>query len=184
MKKKSLTLLLVAAVSGSLMFSSCIGSFGLSKKVLTWNQNIDNKFVNELVFILCWPIPVYPISILADIFVLNTIEFWSGSNPVADAGSVQKIEGKDGIYTVETKVNGYHIEKEGEAESVDLVFDENSQTWSAERDGQSQKLVTFEGDDEVVMHLPDGQTMNVTLDEAGVMAFRQVVEGFSYYAAR
>ena len=64
------------------------------------------------------------------------------------------------------------------------MFNESDQTWSVEANGQSEKLMTFEGDDEVVMYLPDGQTMNVTLDEAGVMAFRQVAEGFSYYAAR
>lgn len=184
MKRKSLTLLLVATISGSLMFSSCIGSFSLTNKLLDWNRNIDNKFVNELVFIAFWILPVYEISALADIVVINSIEFWSGSNPVADVGSVKKIDGKDGVYTVETKADGYHIEKEGEAQGVDLVFNENDQTWSVEANGQSEKLMTFEGDDEVVMYLPDGQTMNVTLDEAGVMAYRQVVEGFSYYASR
>lgn len=184
MKRNGLTLVLVAAISSSLMFSSCIGSFSLSNKLLDWNRNIDNKFVNELVFIVFWIFPAYEACALADIFVLNSIEFWSGSNPLADVGAVKKIDGKDGVYTVETKKDGYHIEKEGEAKGVDLVFNENDQTWSVEADGQSEKLLTFEGDDEVVMYLPNGQTMNVTLDEAGVMAFRQVAEGFTYYAAR
>lgn len=166
------------------MFSSCIGSFSLSNKLLNWNRNIDNKFVNELVFIAFWILPAYEVCAIADVLVLNSIEFWSGSNPAADAGTVKKIDGKDGVYTVETKADGYHIEKEGEAQGVDLVFNESDQTWSVEANGQSEKLMTFEGDDEVVMYLPDGQTMNVTLDEAGVMAFRQVAEGFSYYAAR
>ena len=117
--------------------------------------------------------------------VSSSLMFWSGDNPAADVGSVKKVDGKDGVYTVETKADGYHIEKEGEAQGVDLVFNESDQTWSVEANGQSEKLMTFEGDDEVVMYLPpDGQTMNVTLDEAGVMAFRQVAEGFSYYAAR
>lgn len=179
-----MTLVLVAAISSSLMFSSCIGSFSLSNKLLDWNRNIDNKFVNELVFIAFWILPVYEVCAIADIIVLNSVEFWSGSNPVADVGTVKKIDGKDGVYTVETKADGYHIEKEGEAKGIDLVFNENDQTWSVEADGQSEKLLTFEGDDEVVMYLPNGQTMNVTLDKAGVMAFRQVAEGFTYYAAR
>ena len=113
MKKKSLTLLLATTVASSILFSSCIGSFGLTNKLLTWNRSIDSKFVNELVFIAFWIVPVYEISALADVLVINSIEFWSGSNPVADVGNVKTIDGKDGVYTVETKVDGYHIQKEG-----------------------------------------------------------------------
>ena len=141
MKKKSLTLLVAATLASSVLFSSCIGSFGLSNKLLDWNRNIDSKFVNELVFVAFWIVPVYEISALADILVLNSIEFWSGSNPVADAGTV--------------KTNG-----------------------------ESTKLLKFTGDDEVVMYLPDGKEMNVELNQAGVLAFKQVAEGYSFYAAR
>ena len=109
MKKKSLTLLLATTVASSILFSSCIGSFGLTNKLLTWNRSIDSKVVNELVFIAFWIVPVYEISALADVLVINSIEFWSGSNPVADVGNVKTIDCKDGVYTVETKVDVYHI---------------------------------------------------------------------------
>ena len=118
MKKKSLTLLVAATLASSVLFSSCIGSFGLSNKLLDWNRNIDSKFVNELVFVAFWIVPVYEISALADILVLNSIEFWSGSNPVADAGTVKTIETKDGTYAIETQKDGYHIQKEGEETSL------------------------------------------------------------------
>lgn len=83
MKKSKLT---VAAVilSCSLMFSSCIGSFSLTNKLLGWNGNVSSKFVNELVFVAFHIVPVYEVSVLADILVLNSIEFWTGSSPVAD----------------------------------------------------------------------------------------------------
>ena len=174
MKKKSLTLLVAATLASSVLFSSCIGSFGLSNKLLDWNRNIDSKFVNELVFVAFWIVPVYEISALADILVLNSIEFWSGSNPVADAGTVKTIETKD----------GYHIQKEGEEKAVDLVFNEADKSWSVEANGESTKLLKFTGDDEVVMYLPDGKEMNVELNQAGVLAFKQVAEGYSFYAAR
>ena len=176
MKKKSLTLLVAATLASSVLFSSCIGSFGLSNKLLDWNRNIDSKFVNELVFVAFWIVPVYEISALADILVLNSIEFWSGSNPVADAGTVKTIETKDGTYAIETQKDGYHIQKEGEEKAVDLVFNEAN--------GESTKLLKFTGDDEVVMYLPDGKEMNVELNQAGVLAFKQVAEGYSFYAAR
>ena len=184
MKKKSVTLLVAATLASSVLFSSCIGSFGLSNKLLDWNRNIDSKFVNELVFIAFWIVPVYEISALADILVLNSIEFWSGSNPVADTGAVKTIETKDGTYAIETKKDGYHIQKEGEEKAVDLVFNEADQSWSVEADGEATKLLKFTGDDEVVMYLPDGKEMNVELNQAGVLAFKQVAEGYSFYAAR
>lgn len=184
MKKKSLTLLLATTVASSILFSSCIGSFGLTNKLLTWNRSIDSKFVNELVFIAFWIVPVYEISALADVLVINSIEFWSGSNPVADVGNVKTIDGKDGVYTVETKVDGYHIQKEGDEKAVDLVFNEADQSWNVEANGESTKLLKFNGDDEVVMYLPDGKEMNVEPNQAGVLAFQQVADGYSYYAAK
>ena len=121
MKKKSLTLLVAATLASSVLFSSCIGSFGLSNKLLDWNRNIDSKFVNELVFVAFWIVP---------------------------------------------------------------VFNEADKSWSVEANGESTKLLKFTGDDEVVMYLPDGKEMNVELNQAGVLAFKQVAEGYSFYAAR
>jgi Domain of unknown function (DUF3332). len=109
MKKKRLTFLLTVTLASSVMFTSCIGSFGLTNKLLDWNRNLDSKFVNELVFLAFCIVPVYGVSILADSLVLNSIEFWTGENPVADVGTVKTIEGKDGMYAVETKANGYTI---------------------------------------------------------------------------
>ena len=184
MKKRSLTLLVATTLASSVLFSSCIGSFGLTNKLLDWNKNIDSKFVNELVFIAFWIVPVYEISALADVLVLNSIEFWSGSNPVADAGSVKTIDTKNGIYTVETKKDGYHIQKEGEEKALDLVFNETDKSWSVEANGEATKLLMFKDNDEVDMFLPDGKEMNVELNQSGVLAFKQVAEGYSYYAAK
>lgn len=184
MKKKSVTLLAATTLAGSVLFSSCIGSFGLTNKLLDWNRNIDSKFVNELVFIAFWIVPVYEISAMADVLVLNSIEFWSGSNPVADTGNIQTIDTKNGTYTVETQKTGYHIQRQGEEKAIDLVFDKTDKSWSVEADGNATKLLKFKGNDKVVMFLPDGKEMNVELNQAGVLAFRQVANGYAYYAAQ
>lgn len=184
MKRKSFNLLVAATLTCSILFSSCIGSFNLSNKLLDWNRSIDSKFVNELVFLAFWIVPVYEISMLADVLVINSIEFWTGSNPVADAGKVETIDTNNGVYTVETKTDGYHIEKAGEEKAIELVFNGSDRSWSVEADGESTKLLRFESDDEVVMMMPDGQEMNVELSQAGVLAFKQVVENYTYYAAR
>ncbi len=183
MKRKSFNLLFVAAVASCVLFSSCIGSFRLTNKLLDWNRGVDSKFVNELIFIAFHIVPVYPIAIMADALVINSIEFWTGDNPVADVGTVKTIETEDGVYTVETKANGYQIQKDGE-NTVDLVFNKEDNSWNVEAEGESHKLLEFKGDDKVVMFLPDGQNMEVELNQAGVLAFRQVAQGASYYAAR
>jgi hypothetical protein len=183
-KRKKSNLLMVAALASSVLFSSCIGSFSLSNKLLDWNRNIESKFVNELVFIAFWIVPVYEISIAADALIFNSIEFWNGENPVADTGKVETVDTKNGVYTVETKADGYRIQKEGEEKSIDLVFDSSDKSWSIEAEGESTKLLRFENDDEVVMFLPDGQEMNVELSRAGVLAFKQVVDNYTHYAAR
>ena len=41
MRKKSLTLLVATTLASSVLFSSCIGSFGLTNKLLSWNSNIS-----------------------------------------------------------------------------------------------------------------------------------------------
>ena len=76
MKKRLIPVALIAAISIP-MFTSCIGSFALTNKLLSWNRNVGNKVVNELVFIAFWILPVYEVSALADILVINSIEFWS-----------------------------------------------------------------------------------------------------------
>ena len=61
MKKTKLTVL-CAIMSGSLLFSSCIGSFGLWSKLKDWNQGLGNKFVNEIVFLAFHIVPVYEVA--------------------------------------------------------------------------------------------------------------------------
>ena len=97
MKRSKLTLVAVV-LSGSLLFSSCVGSFGLFNRLSSWNQGVGNKFVNELVFLAFNIVPVYGVAYLADALVINSIEFWSGSNPMANVGDVKKVKGENGNY--------------------------------------------------------------------------------------
>ena len=62
--------------------------------------------------------------------VLNSIEFWSGSNPTASIGEVKTVQGENGEYLVKTNENGYTITKKGEDKSVDLVYNKENNTWN------------------------------------------------------
>ena len=105
MKKLTLKMAATVMICGAFLFSSCVGSFGLHTKLSNWNQNISNKFVNELVFLAFNIIPVYGVCYLADALVINSIEFWSGSNPMASIGDVKTIKGENGNYLVSTLNN-------------------------------------------------------------------------------
>ena len=60
-------------LSGSILFSSCIGSFKLFNNLKEWNQGVSDKFVNELIFLAFHIVPIYPIAYLADVLVLNSL---------------------------------------------------------------------------------------------------------------
>ncbi len=174
MKRNFIRLGGILVLSGSILFTSCIGSFSLFNKLLAWNQTIDNKFVNELVFFALWVVPAYEVAIISDALVINSIEFWSGDNPVAE-GIVKEVQGEHGIYTVETLKNGYHIENE-KGETVNLIYDKDSNTWNAVANGNTSKLITFEGNDKAIVYLPDGKEKNVELNQKGAFAFHNSVE--------
>ncbi len=175
MKKTKLSVALVIALSGSMLFTSCIGSFSLTNKLLAWNKTIDNKFVNELVFFAFWVLPVYEVSALADVLVLNSIEFWSGENPVAS--SKQIVDGKDGKYLVECDGTGYTITSEESGEVVRFDFDAEENSWSVNIGEQTFALMTFVDADHVKMAAPGGEMQLVELSQAGVMAYQQLATG-------
>ena len=184
MKKFNLKLAATVMVCGAFLFSSCIGSFGLHSKLLSWNEGIGNKFVNELVYLAFNIIPVYGICYLADALVISSIEFWSGSNPMASIGEVKKVKVENGNYLVETLENGYSITKEGETASMELIYDKDLNTWNVVAEGVSTELLQINNDGTAQMTLPNGEDLTVTLDAQWVSAARQATMVNSYYAAR
>ena len=183
MKKRTIHIALALVLSFSMLNTSCIGSFSLTNNVLNWNKSIGNKFVNELVFIVFCGI-VYPITSIADALVINSIEFWSGSNPMASVGDVKKVKGENGNYLVETLENGYSITKEGETASMELIYDKDLNTWNVVADGVSTELLQMNNDGTAQITLPNGEDMTVTLDAQGISAARQATMVNTYYAAR
>lgn len=171
--RKTKMMIVCSALSGSLLLSSCIGSFGLWSNLKDWNQGLGNKFVNEIVFFAFHVIPVYEVAYLADVLVLNSIEFWSGSNPVAEAGTVKTIQGTDGEYMVRTNEDGYTITKKGEEDKqLDLVYNAENHTWNAVTEGESFELITMNEDGTVSFKQKDGSLATVTPDMQGISNLR------------
>jgi hypothetical protein len=71
--------------------TACYGPFNLTKNVYHWNSGIkgsgevNDKWMKEFVFFGMIVVPVYMFSALLDGFIFNSIQFWSGDNPVKAA---------------------------------------------------------------------------------------------------
>ncbi|MDR3297301.1 MAG: DUF3332 domain-containing protein [Prevotellaceae bacterium] len=151
MRKLKVSAAVLMLGASAMMMSSCLGSFGLFKRVLSWNQRVTNeKWVNELVFLVFCVVPVYEFAWLIDSLVLNSIEFWTGSSPMAGVDKV--VRGEKGDYHVKSITNGYRIELLGSNQKADLLFDPATQTWSMNENGTSTKLVTFVDGDNTTIH--------------------------------
>ncbi len=67
---------------------------------------------------------------------------------------------------------------------MDLLFNEESQTWSVVSDNVSTDLVKMNNDGTVQLYLPTGGSMNVTLNAQGLVAARQATKSDLFFAAK
>jgi hypothetical protein len=182
MKKYHLTCTVLIALALSMPLQSCLGSFSLTNKVLTWNREVGNKYVNELVFFAFWVLPVYELTLAADMLVLNSIEFWTGENPVVSETKV--VDGKDAQYLVQSDATGYTITNLSDKSVVRFNFDASDRSWSLETNGSEYKFMSFVDDSHVRMITPDGSWRTVELNQQGVMAYEQLVSEARWMALK
>jgi hypothetical protein len=73
-------------VALSLQMTGCFGKFSLTRAMWDFNKNVSpNKFVQWAVFLVMVIVPVYSVGTLVDALVINSIEFWTGNNPISSA---------------------------------------------------------------------------------------------------
>lgn len=76
MKKFTIYLFLIALLAG------CTGTFQLTRKVYDFQTSSKDQWVDEVIFLAFVIVPVYGASTLIDAVVFNSIEFWTGENPM------------------------------------------------------------------------------------------------------
>jgi hypothetical protein len=182
MKKMSLKAAVVL-LAGSFLCSSCIGSFSLFNKYEKWQCNMtSNKYVNGIVGLILQPI-VGGVCLFVDAVVLNTIEFWTGSNPMA-LNKVQTVKGQDGrYYAVKTLKNGYEV-KAPNGEITLFTHDSKTESWSITQNGVTKEIIRFNADGTIQATLQSGEKMTVSNDEAGMMQVREAVYNDNCFALR
>lgn len=72
----------VTLALAALLIGGCYGPFNLTRRVYQWNGEVGDKWEKEIVFLLLTWVPVYSLTVLADAIVFNSMEFWTGNNPV------------------------------------------------------------------------------------------------------
>ena len=170
-------------LAGSFLCSSCIGSFSLFNKYEKWQCNMtSNKYVNGIVGLILQPI-VGSVCLFVDAVVLNTIEFWTGSNPMA-LNKVQTVKGQDGrYYAVKTLKDGYEV-KAPNGEITLFTHDSKTESWSITQNGVTKEIIRFNADGTIQATLQSGEKMTVSNDEAGMMQVREAVYNDNCYALR
>lgn len=76
---KRLAPLVLAAALASTQ-AGCYGSYSATKTLNRWNGTVTNSNIgNSAVHLGLWILPVYPLAILGDFFIFNTVEFFNGT---------------------------------------------------------------------------------------------------------
>lgn len=68
--------------------SGCFGAFALTRKVYEFNRRIDDdKWIQWVTFVVLNFVPVYGAATFIDAVFANSVEFWSGQNPILAAST-------------------------------------------------------------------------------------------------
>lgn len=84
MKTRSVRNVIAVTILCLVGTTACFGSFTTLRRVYSWNQTVDNdKWAKWGVFTAAMIVPVYPSATIFDLMFVNSVEFWSGRNPMA-----------------------------------------------------------------------------------------------------
>ena len=81
MKRKPIKGLLVLALAVLFCFPGCLGPNHAGGHLAQWNGSFENKWAKEGVFLLV--LPAYAIFGIGDVLLFNSIQWWSGENPIS-----------------------------------------------------------------------------------------------------
>lgn len=135
--------LTLAALTLAAASTGCVGRFALTGNLnSTIRKATDNKWVNEIIFLVCAIFPVYSICVLVDAVIFNSIEFWGGSNPGDGILACEGIDAQGNAYAVVPNADGSAI-LTYQGEAYTLVRDGN--TIAVSKDGTYLGTIAKQG---------------------------------------
>ena len=138
MKKFVLIVVLVSLLT--LSMSGCFGKFALTRKLYEFNGSLGNKWVNTIVMWAMCIVPVYSIVVFVDFVILNLVEFWTNSNPIAmlEGEEHRQIYVHDGFEyeLVATKNRIDVIGITNPEMQFSFVYEEEGESWFVHHNGE------------------------------------------------
>ncbi|MCD4828591.1 MAG: DUF3332 domain-containing protein [Candidatus Cloacimonetes bacterium] len=160
---KWIAMLLTVALFATSMLG-CFGGFNLTRKVYIWNSQVGDKWVNTVVMWALAILPVYSFCGMADLLVLNAVEFWTGENPVSLAdleGEPCTISYNGHQYRVSADGNQIDIRQlDGDQAGV-LTYDETTGAWSLQTNDREVKVAQIDQAG-LSLYTPEGRSIAVT----------------------
>ena len=165
--------IIAALLSAFLLMVSanCYGGFVATRKIYHWNGGLGNKWINTIVMWALIIIPVYELAGLVDFVILNVLEFWTGSNPLAmkegeketqivkRSGKEFEITATKNQFEISEVVNGV------KTNPTQLVYLPSESAWFVNANGKLTKISEISPLDEEKARLfhPDGSFVEVKL---------------------
>ena len=104
---------ILASASAAALLTGCLGQNALFDTVQDWNSTAsNNKFVNQGISFVFWWVPVYGLSLLGDIIIFNSIEFWTGTDGLGNEAELTYHA--DGSISVLAAQESYTLIKQGD----------------------------------------------------------------------
>jgi hypothetical protein len=175
------TVSLVVLVAFFTATTACYGPFNLTRVVYKWNGNlkgrtaIETKWFIEGVFLLLALLPVYGLALLADALIFNSIQFWTGNNPIetteSEDGKTKSVRLGDVTATMTLRPDG---------RSAEVVYAKGGTIIKVARlvtDGQDYRLTDANGEELYSARLTETGSLTVADKDCqaiGVMPSEQV----------
>ncbi|KQA20127.1 DUF3332 domain-containing protein [Vibrio metoecus] len=160
MKPQVLKMTLVASL-GVTSLTGCMGQMAATGLVNKFNlEVVDNRYAREGLFLLLSP--VYGLTSTADLFIFNSIEFWTGKNPISGkspavvdmpANAIIKVNGQldRSLTEAPLQTNVLPIEKA----TMQQLDEETLQMEVTYVDGSRKVLRGEKGQNDVAFYLDD-----------------------------
>ncbi|WP_335917584.1 DUF3332 domain-containing protein [Shewanella chilikensis] len=162
------TLLLCSQLAG------CMGQMGLSGMLTKGNLSaVDNRYGRAGLYVLL--APVYGITAAADLFIFNSIEFWTGKNPITGKSPALVDMPADAVFKINHK-----LDKDLTTAPVKL----SRASISAIDDNTLAMTLSYEdGTEQVMLGRKQGEMVDFYLDQQFIASV-SIAEMESYVAAR
>jgi hypothetical protein len=168
MENTKMRTLLVSLILAGLALSNtaCIGRMAVSAEVRKFNLGVtEDKWGREIVFLALYIIPVYPIAGAIDLIIVNSLEFWTGTNPLngeprlALAGEQKYVVAADGSEAFST------LREDGSIDIEVRAADGSTHFMNVVRDGNGVVARDADGRDVAMVDSMTGELRPVGDDE-------------------